>query len=256
MSTRDRWLARGRAGGLRLLTVVLMATTGIVCVAAAVASHGTDLRADSATSLRDLVTERADRVAATTAEVASLTRTVAEYADAQGTGPALERARRSVAQVAPMAGFTPMVGPSLTVELDDAPRGPGRELPVDVAPDDLVVHQQDVQAVVNALWRGGAQGMQIMDQRIISTSAVRCVGNTLILQGRVYSPPYRITAVGDQAGMQAALDADPQVTIYRGWVSAVGLGYLVDNAERTTLPAFEGALPLTSAVISTPADGQ
>lgn len=37
-----------------------------------------------------------------------------------------------------------------------------------------------------------------MDQRLISTSAVRCVGNTLILQGRVYSPPYKITAVGDR----------------------------------------------------------
>ena len=45
--------------------------------------------------------------------------------------------------------------------------------------------------MVNALWAGGAEAMQIMDQRVISTSAVRCVGNTLILQGRVYSPPYR-----------------------------------------------------------------
>ena len=51
--------------------------------------------------------------------------------------------------------------------------------------------------MVNALWQGGARGIQVMDQRLISTSAVRCVGNTLILQGRVYSPPYRITAVGD-----------------------------------------------------------
>ena len=30
----------------------------------------------------------------------------------------------------------------------------------------------------------------VMDQRLVSTSAVRCVGNTLILQGRVYSPPF------------------------------------------------------------------
>ena len=29
----------------------------------------------------------------------------------------------------------------------------------------------------------------LQDQRVISTSAVRRVGNTLILQGRVYSPP-------------------------------------------------------------------
>jgi uncharacterized protein YlxW (UPF0749 family) len=49
--------------------------------------------------------------------------------------------------------------------------------------------------------------MEIMDQRVISTSAVRCVGNTLILHGRVYSPPYRINAVGDPAELTRALSA-------------------------------------------------
>ena len=82
-----------------------------------------------------------------------------------------------------------MVGPGLVVRLDDANRDPGAALPAGVTSDDLVIHQQDLQAVVNALWQGGAQGIQVMDQRLISTSAVRCVGNTLILQGRVYSPP-------------------------------------------------------------------
>ena len=71
----------------------------------------------------------------------------------------------------------------------------------------VVVHQQDVQGVVNALWRGGAEAMQIMDQRVISTSAVRCVGNTLLLQGRVSSPPYTITAVGDVDAIERG-DAD------------------------------------------------
>ena len=65
--------------------------------------------------------------------------------------------------------------------------------PTGFTADDIVVHQQDVQAVVNALWASGAEAMMIQDQRVISTSAVRCVGNTLILQGRVYAPPYRIT---------------------------------------------------------------
>src|SRR3569833_1449764 len=83
----------------------------------------------------------------------------------------------------------------------------------DPSPDDLVVHQQDVQAVGNALWAGGATGMQIMDQRLISTSAVRCVGNTLILQGVVYSPPFRITATGAPDRLRAALDASPEIQI-------------------------------------------
>lgn len=55
-------------------------------------------------------------------------------------------------------------------------------------PDDLVVHQQDIQAVLNALWSAGAEAVQMQDQRISATSAPRCVGNTLLLDGRTYSP--------------------------------------------------------------------
>ena len=109
----------------------------------------------------------------------------------------------------------------MRVTLDDAPHpDSGRTLPGDPNPDLLVVHQQDVQAVVNALWAGGARAMQIMDQRVIATSAVRCVGNTLLLHGVVYSPPYVITAVGDPTALRHALDASPDVQIYKQYVSA------------------------------------
>ncbi|WP_146074826.1 DUF881 domain-containing protein, partial [Micromonospora chalcea] len=33
-----------------------------------------------------------------------------------------------------------------------------------------------------------------------------CVGNTLLLHGRVYSPPFKIVAIGDPAELQRALD--------------------------------------------------
>ena len=125
--------------------------------------------------------------------------------------------------------------------LDDAPRG-GDALPGNPSPDDLVVHQQDVQAVVNAMWIGGASAVQVMDQRIVSTSAVRCVGNTLILQGRVYSPPFIVSAVGDTAELGRALDEDPAVALYREYVDLYGLGYVVQAEDELTIPAFTGPL--------------
>jgi uncharacterized protein YlxW (UPF0749 family) len=65
----------------------------------------------------------------------------------------------------------------------------------------------------------------MQDQRIIATSAPRCVGNTLLLNGRTYSPPYTITAIGDAAAMQAALAAAPLVALYKQYVVRFGLGY-------------------------------
>ena len=58
------------------------------------------------------------------------------------------------------------------------------------------VHQQDVEAVVNALWAGGAESMEVMGQRLLPTSAVICSGNVLPLQGKKYSPPFTISAIG------------------------------------------------------------
>jgi uncharacterized protein YlxW (UPF0749 family) len=79
--------------------------------------------------------------------------------------------------------------------------------------------------VLNALWGAGAEAIQMQDQRLIATSAPRCVGNTLLLNGRTYSPPYTVTAVGDVSAMQAALAAAPLVTLYKQYVVRFGLGY-------------------------------
>ena len=148
--------------------------------------------------------------------------------------------------LAPGAGRTPVVGPGIEVSLNDS-KLRGDQIPKGFTVDDIVVHQQDVQAVVNALWASGAEAMMLMDQRVISTSAVRCVGNTLILKGRVYSPPYVITAIGDTDAMLAGLAKDKQVRIYRQYVSAVGLGYDVRPRDEVSLPAYSGSITTTWA---------
>ena len=89
----------------------------------------------------------------------------------------------------------------------------------------------------------------LMDQRVISTSAVRCVGNTLILHGRVYSPPYVIQAIGDVPAMRSALDQSEPVTIYRQYASLLGLGYDVKSLGEVTFPAYSGSVSLLDAKI-------
>ena len=90
----------------------------------------------------------------------------------------------------------------------------------------------------------------IQDQRIISTSAVRCVGNTLILQGRVYSPPYVIRAIGDPERLRDILDQSPEVSIYREYVKAVGLGYDVSPPEDFSFPAYAGSITPDYATVA------
>ena len=146
------------------------------------------------------------------------------------------------------AGLTPVTGSVVTVTLNDSSRDPST-LPAGADLDLLVVHQQDIQTLVNALWQGEATSMMLMNQRVIATSAVRCVGNTLILQGRVYSPPFTISAMGDASKLRHALDANPGVANYRSYVELVGLGYDVITKSDQTFPAYVGALDLKYAKV-------
>ncbi|MEO8328461.1 MAG: DUF881 domain-containing protein [Candidatus Nanopelagicales bacterium] len=233
----------------RWLVPVVLAVIGLLLVTTARLAHGTDLRAERRTELADLIEaeqRQADEVAA---QVEQLQGQV-EAATAALGNPADHELQRLTELLGAAAGMDEVVGPTLTVTLDDAPIPPDG-IPEGYAVDDYVVHQQDLQGVVNALWAGGAEALQVMDQRLISTSAVRCVGNTLILKGRVYAPPYTVTAVGPVERMQRALDASPSVDIYRQYVDLIGLGYEVDSQDSGTVVPYEGALELRYARAAT-----
>ena len=227
------------------LVPVAFALAGVLFATSAEVSRGTDLRSSGNTSLPDLIRVEQRRVEAATAQVEALRRSVEALTAPAAVGD--KRVASLTAQangLSEAAGTEAVHGPGLKVTLDDAHLP---TIPEGFTGDDLVVHQQDVQAVVNALWLGGAEAMMLQDQRVISTSAVRCVGNTLILQGRVYSPPYTITAIGDSSSMRTALNSSPDVTIYRQYVEALGLGYDVTTRANLSLPAYAGSLDLLHA---------
>lgn len=227
----------GRAWRYAIPALTIFA--GILFTASASTAHGTDLRGGSRTKITELIAQEQRQYQGSQVRYGHLRRQVEGLIRAAGQRDArVKAAQEDADRLAARTGFAPLTGRGVRVTLDDAPAG--RRIPGDPGPDDLVVHQQDVQAVVNALWTGGATGVQIMDQRLISTSAVRCVGNTLILQGVVYSPPFRITATGDPGRLRAALDTSPAIQVYRQYVAEYGLGYTVTPLKKTTLPAYTG----------------
>ncbi len=242
--TADRRRLRGignRSLGVGLVFVV----AGFLFTTSAQTARGTQLRSERA-DLAGLIQDETERLRERQELVAELDAQVDRDTTVVAAGSeAIRSLQRRSAALADAAGVRPVSGPALEVTLDDAPRD--EPVPADAMPDDLVVHQQDVQGVVNALWAGGAEAMMLQDQRVIATSAVRCVGNTLILQGRVYSPPYVITAIGDVAGMRRALDDSPEVSYYLQYVAALNLGWQVRQIRDAEFPGYAGSLTLDHA---------
>mgnify|MGYP001496190892 CR=1 FL=1 len=221
---------------------------GLLFTTTATTADGTALREDRRLELRQLIDERRERVAASEERAAELRAEVTAKTDALAgsDAPIAEQKQRADA-IRQQAGFTALTGPGITVELDDAPQLAADNRPEDASNDDLIVHQSDVQAVVNALWAGGAEAMSIMGVRVLSTSAVRCVGNTLLLHGRVYSPPFKITAIGDPAALQRALAESEGVRLFKDAAEHYQLGYRETVEASVTVPAYDGSSSLRSA---------
>jgi uncharacterized protein YlxW (UPF0749 family) len=246
----------GAREGWRVLLAVTAAAVGFLVAFTALGVDGIGF-GHAPSTVRDLVTgeRRSVDALAATDDAAARSRPAGQTATgAAGTAGATHAAAAAALaeeRLAAAAGLTAVHGPGITVALNDAPPDRRDEPPPPGIPaptaDDLVVHQQDVQGVVNALWTGGAEAMTVMGVRVTALSSVRCVGNTLLMGGKVYSPPFTVAAIGDTDSLLSALTNDPQVTIFREYVDAYGLGYDVRRRPDLRMPAYTGSVALTDA---------
>ncbi|MDQ0600425.1 uncharacterized protein YlxW (UPF0749 family) [Streptomyces canus] len=233
---------------VRLLTVAVFALAGLIFFTSFNTAKGTNIRTDaSLLKLSDLILERSHKNGQLDETTGTLRDDVEALAERDDGSTKAEDDK--LAALEKKAGMQKLKGEAISVTLNDAPPDATAKLPgyPEPQPDYLVIHQQDLQAVVNALWQAGAQGIKVMDQRLISTSAVRCVGNTLILQGRVYSPPYKITAIGDPEKLRTSLAASPAIQNYMVYVNVYGLGWKVEDEGTVTLPGYSGTVDLQYA---------
>jgi uncharacterized protein YlxW (UPF0749 family) len=141
------------------------------------------------------------------------------------------------------AGLVGLRGRGLRVTLDDSTlkQSPSGNV------NDLVIHSQDVQAVVNALWRSGAEAISLNGERLVATSAVLCVGNTLLLNGTVLSPPFVAVAIGAD---RDRFEADALVRRLHRDATSFGLRFSVSGVNDASVPAYDGAVNLRHAEVS------
>jgi uncharacterized protein YlxW (UPF0749 family) len=97
--------------------------------------------------------------------------------------------------------------------------------------------------------------MTLQGQRVIATTGIKCVGNTVVLHGVPYSPPYRISAIGPTQTMLSSVTASPYIQFYLDVVKRSGLGWDVDVDPDLHLPGYEGSTELEFARPATDAQG-
>lgn len=134
-------------------------------------------------------------------EVDKLRQQISDYERAMAEGKEVtQRIASELNKLRVLAGLTKVRGPGIIVWLTDSPKS---RLPED--PSSGIVHDTDLLVLVNELRNAGAEAIAINDQRVVSTTAIRCVGNLITVNGVNISPPYEVSAIGDPKKLKEAL---------------------------------------------------
>lgn len=139
------------------------------------------------------------------------------------------------------AGLTAVQGPGLVVRLEDNKEKPfkGEEAMA------TIVHDYDLRNVVNELYAAGAEAVSVNDHRLISRSAIRCVGPIVLINREASASPFEIRAVGNPRDLESAL------TIPGGVIDQIRMGVMagqspmgphvtIARSGNVTIPPYSG----------------
>ena len=131
-----------------------------------------------------------------------------------------------------LAGMVALSGPGLTVTMNDVKKNN-----ISITGDSAIIHDSDIRTVVNELFASGAEAISINGERLVSTSSIRCVGPTVLVNNTRLSVPFLITAIGDGKTLEAGL-------IVKGGVvdtlTPWGIDITIAQHSKVEVPAYSG----------------
>lgn len=142
-----------------------------------------------------------------------------------------------------MAGFVDVKGPGITITLSDIDnrKSSGTVL----SSSETLIHDEDLRRVLNELCAAGAEAISVNGSRIISTSAVRCVGPTILVNDTKMAPPYIISAIGKADQLEAAMNLNGGVIDnLKVW----GFSITIAKHDELIIPKYSGTVNFSSAV--------
>jgi uncharacterized protein YlxW (UPF0749 family) len=134
------------------------------------------------------------------------------------------------------AGVLGAQGPGLVVTLNDSKHTMPGAAPADIMPN--LIHDTDINAVVNELKAAGAEAVSVNDQRLVAVSPIRCAGPTVLVNDVPQTPPYVIRAIGNPATLMTALNLQGGVAYQLRQLDPAMIR--VQKAGHMVVPAYSG----------------
>jgi uncharacterized protein YlxW (UPF0749 family) len=229
----------------RIAAIVVAAFGALVTIAALQTHQGADVRSASRSSLISQIDDGRDKLSELQRQIVrqrELNVGLQSHRDAVTSDQLATEAR--VQRLATTSGFGAVAGPGVRITVDDNPDG-------------TLVRDRDLRLAVNGLWGAGAEAIAINGNRLTARSAIRNSGIAIRVNNRSLSPPYVISAIGDEKTLQADLMQTTSGLVFRDTVEQLGFPWSMDNVDQLYLPAAPQRIArLRSAVEGTAEQNQ
>lgn len=128
-------------------------------------------------------------------------------------------------------GLTALQGEGIIIKLEDG------EDSNSITTAASVVHDSDLKAIVNDLCIAGAEAISINNQRIVSTTAITCIGNVIKINDEKIGNPFEIRAIGAKAFLDGAVSMNGRTL---SQMKKAGVKVEVKRLDSVVIPRFEG----------------
>ena len=163
---------------------------------------------------------------------------VEEYKTSSSSNDALIASMKSDLEKANvLAGLADVRGEGVVVTLKDST---DTEMSLEAG----LVHDTDLTAIVTELKAAGAEAISINGQRVIATTAIRCVGPTIQVNSVKVASPFYIKAIGNSKYLESALNIKNGVA---DSLKAYGIEVQIETNESITIPKYDLTLKLKYA---------
>lgn len=131
-----------------------------------------------------------------------------------------------------LLGLTEVKGQGIIIKLDDNRNVEGDELNI----SQYLVHEEDLLHVINELFNAGAEAISINEHRVINTTAVRCDGNIIRVNGQIITVPITIKAICSKAILNTLIRPGG----YIQWMEDAGVIVEIDSSDEIVIPKYNG----------------
>ena len=166
-------------------------------------------------------------------QITQMQSTINNYRDSiEQTGTAYKGMEADLLRAENLAGLTDVYGPGLTITLSDA-----KNTDPNTPPEYFIIHDSDVRSLVNELLAAGAEAITINGERVVSTTAIRCVGPVIIVNNSRSGTPFVIQAIGDSTTLENAINMTGGVL---GELRRWNIGVDIQKSNRIDMKAYSG----------------